>query len=148
MPRRARASRTRSPTRFRYASSAGAAPRRVSEVSGVVGISPCRILFNAASAPHSTRKLRPWLLCWLKGLAYSLGIARNHLEVGLSGLVRLEAALLPIAQSADRDTKDLCELLLAEPDRPAHMLCKWDPSHALQLRFARRLSVRVAAGSG
>src|SRR5690242_6385357 len=84
-----------------------------------------------------------WLLCRFERLAYSLGIACDDLEVRLSGLVGPEAPLLPIAQGTDRDTEDVSEFLLAEPDGPAHMLRERNTSHALQLCFGRRLSVGV-----
>jgi hypothetical protein len=56
-------------------------------------------------------------LC-LEGPSHAFGVARDHGEIGARRLVGLGAALLPIAQGAERDATARGEFFLRRPARP------------------------------
>ena len=80
----------------------------------------------------------------LQSLAYGVGVAGDHPEVGARGLIGLGDALLPIPQRAERDLKLRGKLLLGEAERAADQLGARRPLHALEIRRGHRLRVRIA----
>ena len=75
---------------------------------------------------------------------HELRVGLDDLEVGLCGLVRLRAVLLPVAQRADRNVEALRELRLRQAELPAQPLGGGHAPHLRELSFGQRLGVRVA----
>jgi hypothetical protein len=58
-------------------------------------------------------------------------------------LIRLRAALLPIAQSAERDVVARSEFLLSQIQSAAEYLCPRRPLHSTEIRLGQRLRVTI-----
>src|SRR5579863_7561011 len=87
------------------------------------------------------------LLNWsrrLERLAHGVRLARDHLEIGARGLVGLDAALLPIAQRAERNVIARGKIFLAQPKRAADDLRLRRALHALEIFGRKRLRVGIA----
>ena len=71
---------------------------------------------------------------------HSRCVTGNRPQISLRGLIRLNPALFPIAQSADRNLKPFREFLLRQPECTAHGL---HPRH-----LASRLPLRICHWPG
>src|SRR5271168_3298895 len=79
----------------------------------------------------------------MKGFAHCGGIAPDHDKVGAGGGVGVFAALFPIPQRAERNTKTLREIFLAQVEGAANNLYLRGPLHALEIFGRERFSVGI-----
>src|SRR4051794_32398149 len=71
-------------------------------------------------------------------------IVSDDLEISFGGLIGLDAALLPIADGADRDLKLLCELFLSEAKTTANAPSSRQAAITTRRKARHRRIVRVA----
>src|SRR6266508_2106471 len=76
------------------------------------------------------------------------GLWYSRDDLGARGLIRFGAALLPIAQRADRDVETRCELLLAQAQGPANDLRARRALHPVHIFFGERSRIGIAHGRG